>query len=163
MRLTSHHSTLLAICGVLFLSTGCDEVADAAAELASRIGDDDRICLDEFLEFVGSSRADLGANADERIEQFMTTQQSALGTALVIDCVARAQPLPEPAAADYCVALDEDCGGNGICDPANGSCTCDEGYAGVSCERCADDFAALTDGSCAAVACDESACGENGN
>ena len=57
MRLTSHHSTLLAICGVLFLSNGCDEVADAAAELASRIGDDDRICLDEFLEFVGEELA----------------------------------------------------------------------------------------------------------
>ena len=52
---------------------------------------------------------------------------------------------------------------NGTCndeDPSDTSCACNEGYAGIDCNSCAEGFAFLMDGvTCAAVACDETSCG----
>ena len=92
----------------------------------------------------------------------MQAQTSILGTSVLIDCYAANQEIEiEVPPTDYCEAYAEDCSGHGTCEPSDGSCSCDEGYTGLSCERCTDGYASL-DGTCATVACTEDSCGTYG-
>lgn len=76
----------LALALSAFLTTSCDEAAEALKEAA---GDDGVWCLDELLELAGLTREDLGDGADEVVAEVLAAQEDLLGTSYVIDCEAQ--------------------------------------------------------------------------
>ena len=150
------HAMALALCGLFTIQLGCDEIAETTEALIELVenSENGQVCLDDFLNVFGLSRDELGATADEQLEELITAQEEVLGRTLIIDCVARDQPIEvEVVPPDYCEVFEQDCSGNGICESADGSCECDEGYVGPDCSLCAEGFERLESGDCAESAC----------
>ncbi len=152
------------LCGALALTTGCDDTTETLTGLGDLVQDDGTICLTPLLAHFNLTRDDLGKDSDQVLKGFIDEQKSLLGQAYIIDCEARLQiaqikdePLPE---VDRCA--DDPCNGNGECNADDGSCTCNEGFTGFDCGRCAAGYGELSGGGCAAVACAEDSCSGNG-
>ena len=61
-------------------------------------------------------------------------------------------------AEGICQGLPLDCSENGTCDPADGNCSCAEGYSGPTCTECQPDFYLTEDGTCLTKKADGQAC-----
>lgn len=78
---------VLLLLATAWMVIGCDEVKDAIKEACGG----EYCCLDDLLEMAGTSREELGKDADKVIADALAAQEEWLGESLVVDCQAQAK------------------------------------------------------------------------
>ena len=66
-----------------------DTIDDTTDQLSDLSFPEGEMCLNDFLEKIGSSREELGVTGTDILRTFLEAQESLLGKTFIVDCVAR--------------------------------------------------------------------------